>query len=323
MAGRKVRFGIQTPLVIGWQPTLEFWRFLDRETPIDSAWTFDHFVPPMPGQDPLGPCLEGWTALAALAQATERLRLGCLVTGVTYRHPSVLAKMAATVDHISGGRLEFGLGAAWHEDEHRSYGIPFPSVRERQDRLEEAAELIHLLFKADGTVSYQGRYYQLDDAPFKPRPVQEPHPPFLIGGGGEKRTLRTLARFGDIMNVSGPPSAVRQKIEVLEGHCKDIGRDPSEIERSVFMPVVMTDRQDLIDRVASFWVAQGVPAEEAKRLVPAGSPDHIRAVIREYTDIGVSYFIIMSQGPYNLDLYRRITEEIVIPLVGTSVPSDR
>lgn len=315
MAGRKVRFGIQTPLVIDWQPTLEFWGFLDSETPFDSAWTFDHFVPPMPGQDPLGPCLEGWAALAALAQATERLRLGCLVTGVTYRHPAVLAKMAATVDHISGGRLEFGLGAGWHEGEHRSYGIPFHSVRERQDRLEEAAELIHLLFKADGAVSYQGRYYQLKDASFNPRPVQKPHPPLLIGGGGEKRTLRTLARFGDIMNVSGSPSAVRQKIEVLEGHCKDVGRDPSDIERSVFMPIVLTDRQDLIDRVTSFWAAQGIPADEAKRSAPVGSAAHIRDVLKQYTEVGVSYFIMMSQGPYNLDLYRRIADEVVAPLV--------
>lgn len=315
MAARKVRFGIQTPLIIDWQETLRFWRFLDKETPVDSAWTFDHFVQPMPGQDALGPCLEGWTALAALAQATERLRLGCLVTGVTYRHPSVLAKMAATVDHISGGRLEFGLGAAWHESEHRSYGIPFPSTKERQDRLEEAVELIHLLFKAEGTVSYQGRYYQLDGAPFNPRPVQQPHPPFLIGGGGEKRTLRTLARFGDIMNVSGPPSAVRKKIEVLEGHCKDVGRNPSEIEKSVFTPVVMTDRQDIIDRVLSISVAQGLSEDEAKRSTPVGTASHIRDVIKQYVDIGATYFIMMSQGPYNLDLYRRITDEIVAPFL--------
>ena len=315
MAGRSIRFGIQTPLVIDWQDTVRFWRFLDKETRFDSAWTFDHFVPPMPGQDPLGPCLEGWTALAALAQATERLRLGCLVTGVTYRHPAVLAKMAATVDHISGGRLEFGLGAGWHEGEHRAYGIPFYTVRERQDRLEEAVELIHLLFKADGTVSYKGRHYELADAPFNPPPVQRPHPPLLIGGGGEKRTLRTLARFGDIMNVSGPPSVVRQKIEVLERHCKDVGRDPQEIEKSIFVPVVMTEREDLINRVLSFATAQGLSMDEARRTTPVGSPAHIRDVITQYAEVGVSYFIVMSQGPYNLDLYRRIADEIVAPLL--------
>jgi F420-dependent oxidoreductase-like protein len=313
--GTRIRFGIQTPLVIDWQEMLRFWRFLDRETRFDSAWTFDHFVPPMPGQDPLGPCLEGWTALAALAQATERLRLGCLVTGVTYRHPSVLAKMAATVDHISGGRLEFGLGAGWHEGEHRAYGIPFYTVRERQDRLEEAVELIHLLLKADSAVSFQGRYYKLADAPFNPPPVQRPHPPFLIGGGGEKRTLRTLARFGDIMNVSGPPAVIRHKIEVLEGHCRDIGRDPQEIEKSVFIPIVLTERQDIIDRVVSFSTAQGISPEEARRTTPAGSAEHIRDVIGQYAEIGVSYFIMMSQGPYNLDLYRRIADQIVAPLL--------
>jgi F420-dependent oxidoreductase-like protein len=315
MAGKRIRFGIQTPLVTDWQQTLEFWRFLDQETPIDSAWTFDHFIPPMGGQDPHGPCLEGWTALAALAQATERLRLGCLVTGVTYRHPSVLAKMAATVDHISGGRLEFGLGAAWHEGEHRCYGIPFPSIRERQDRLEEATELIRLLFETEGPVSYQGRYYQLEDAPFNPRPLQRPRPPFLIGGGGEKRTLRTLARFGDIMNVIGTPATLRRKSEVLEGHCKEVGRDPSEIERSVFVPVVMTDRQDVIDQIISFWVAQGISADEARRSTPTGPPDHIRDVIEQYADAGVTYFIMLGLGPYDRELYRRIMEEVVTPFV--------
>src|SRR5688572_19425520 len=161
----KMRFGIQTSIDnVAWSELADMWQFLDRETQFYSAWTYDHFVPPgaRPGQDRDGGCFEGWSALAALAAITKRIRIGCLVTGVTYREPGVLAKMAATVDHISSGRLEFGIGAAWHEVEHRMFGIPFPPVKERQDRLEEACALIRGLFESDGPTSFEGRYYRLD-----------------------------------------------------------------------------------------------------------------------------------------------------------------
>jgi alkanesulfonate monooxygenase SsuD/methylene tetrahydromethanopterin reductase-like flavin-dependent oxidoreductase (luciferase family) len=173
----KMRFGIQTSINdVSWSELVDMWRFLDRETAFHSAWTFDHFIPPGAGQDPNGSCLEGWTALAALAAVTQRIRIGCLVTGVTYREPGVLAKMAATVDHISNGRLEFGIGAAWHEQEHRMFGIPFPAVRERQDRLEEAVALIRSLFDAEpgSRVSFEGRHYRLQEAVFAPPCVQRP-----------------------------------------------------------------------------------------------------------------------------------------------------
>ena len=316
MAAR-VKFGIQTPLDgIEWGQLLDFWRLLDRETSFHSLWTFDHFVPPMPGRGNDGPCFEGWTALAAAAQATERLRLGCLVTGVTYRHPSVLAKMAATVDHISNGRLEFGIGAAWHEPEHRVYGIPFPPVRERQDRLEEAVQLIRLLFSAEGPVTFEGKYYELREAPFSPPCVQKPHPPILVGGGGEKRTLRTAARYADIINVQGPLSVVKRKIEVLERHCADVGRHPSEITKSIFSPVFATERQDLADRVRrTVAMGFGLSEDVARNELPIGEPAHVRDVIEEYAALGVSYVIMISQGPYNFDVYRRLSKEIVEPFL--------
>jgi F420-dependent oxidoreductase-like protein len=309
----KVNFGIQTGLAnVQWSHLLDFWRMLDRETAFYSIWTFDHFVPPMPGQDPAGTCLEGWTALAAAAQATDRLRMGCLVTGNTYRHPAVLAKMAVTVDHISNGRLEFGLGAAWHEGEHRAYGIPFYTIRERQDRLEEAAALIRALFRANGAVDFRGRYYQLQQAPFSPPFVQKPHPPIMIGGGGEKRTLRTAALYADMINVSGPLSTVRHKIEVLERHCADVGRDPQEIAKTVFAPVFPTENADLADRVSgAIGAGFGVAKELVQREMPVGAPDHVRRVIEEYAELGVSYVITMSQAPYNFDVFRRISEQVV------------
>ncbi|MBI2724327.1 MAG: TIGR03560 family F420-dependent LLM class oxidoreductase [Chloroflexi bacterium] len=309
----KMQFGIQTSINnVEWPEINDMWLFLDRETKFHSAWTFDHFVPPGAGQALDANCFEGWTALAALAQVTDRIRLGCLVTGVTYREPAVLAKMAATVDHISDGRLELGLGAAWHEGEHRMYGIPFPPVKERQDRLEEAAELIVKLFETDGRVNYAGRYYRLQDAVFVPRGVQRPHPPLMIGGGGEKRTLRTLARFGDVMNVSGTPAAVRQKIRVLEQHCRDVGRDPAGIRKTVFGTIVVSENQGLIDRIANmFGAGLGLTPEQAKEQMPIGSAAHVREVVERYAAEGVSEMIMMSQGPWKQDVYRKISDEVI------------
>ena len=310
-----MRFGIQTSINnVAWAELADMWRFLDRETSFYSAWTFDHFAPPGPGQDPNGSCFEGWSALAALAAITERIRVGCLVTGVTYREPGVLAKMAATVDHVSNGRLEFGIGAAWHELEHQMYGIRFPPVKERLDRLDEAVRLIRMLFDAEGPVTFQGKHYALRDAVFAPRCVQRPHPPIMIGGGGEKRTLRTLARYGDVMNVSGTPDAVKAKIEVLERHCRDVGRDPAEIEKTVFTAVIVSENEKLIDRVATMMAAgSGMSADEAKRVSPIGSPAHVREVIKRYADLGVSQIIMMAQAPWKREIYDRLNKEIVAP----------
>ena len=309
----KMKFGIQTSNNnVEWRELADMWRFLDRETQFYNAWTFDHFVPAGPGQDLNANCFEGWSALAALAAITERIRLGCLVTGVTYREPAVLAKMAVTIDHVSNGRLEFGIGAAWHEGEHRMYGIPFPSVRERQDRLEEAMQVMRLLFDSDGPVSFEGRYYRLQDAVFLPKFVQKPHAPIMIGGGGEQRTLRAVARYGDVMNVSGTPEIVKRKIEVLEQHCRDAGRDPAEIEKTVFGTVVVSDNQGLIDRVAAmFGAGFGLKPDEAKKRLPIGPPAHVRSVIEEYAALGVTQVILTSQGPWKQDIYRRINDEVV------------
>ncbi|HEY8172148.1 MAG TPA: TIGR03560 family F420-dependent LLM class oxidoreductase [Dehalococcoidia bacterium] len=308
-----MRFGIQTSLNnVEWREIEDMWRFLDKETRFHSAWTFDHFVPPGPGQDVNANCFEGWAALAALAPITDRIRLGCLVTGVTYREPAVLAKMAVTIDHASKGRLEFGIGAAWHQLEHRMYGIPFYDVKERQDRLEEATQIIRLLFDSDSPVTFEGKHYRVENAVFLPKSVQKPHPPIMIGGGGEKRTLRTLARYGDVMNVSGTPEQVKAKVAVLEQHCRDVGRDPSEIRKTVFGTIVVSENQGLIDRIAAmFGAGMGLKPDEAKRIMPIGSPEHVRSVVAKYADIGVSEMIMMSQGPWKQDVYRRISDEVI------------
>lgn len=309
----KMKFGIQTSLNnVEWREIEDMWKFLDRDTKFHAAWTFDHFVPPGPGQDANANCFEGWSALAALAAITDRIRLGCLVTGVTYREPAVLAKMAATVDRLSDGRLEFAIGAAWHEAEHRMYGIPFPPVKERQDRLEEALQVIRLLFDASGRVNFDGTYYHLRDAVFVPKCVQRPHPPIMIGGGGEQRTLRAVARYGDVMNVFGTPDVVRKKIEVLERHCRAAGRDPAEIEKTVSASVVVSDNQGLIDRLAGmFGAGMGLSADEAKRVLPIGPPAHVRGIVEAYAAAGVTTIIAMTQGPWKREVYQRMNDEVV------------
>jgi F420-dependent oxidoreductase-like protein len=274
------RFGVQLPQTnIPWPEYLGIWQELD-DSPFESAWTLDHFVTGRSEEEAhAGSCLDGWTALAAVAQATRRLRLGCLVTGVTYRHPAVLAKMATTVDIISNGRLEFGIGAAWHEYEHRAYGIPFYTMRERQDRLEEAIQIIKALWTA-APATFRGKYYQLDNAPYLPPNVQKPHPPIMVGGSGPKRTLRTAARYADAVNLWGPPEMVRQSLEVLKDHCRDVGRDFSQIRVTVFLPIM--------DNVES---AKGVIGH----LVEAGFDD----------------FIVSPFARPNIEPIRRFMREVI------------
>jgi F420-dependent oxidoreductase-like protein len=223
-----MRFAFKTsPQHTTWPDMLAVWKEADGIEIFESGWTFDHFYPIF--SDSAGPCLEGWMTLAALALATRRLRLGTLVTGIHYRHPAVLANMAATLDIISGGRLEIGLGAGWNEEESGAYGIELGSPSERSDRFEEACEVIVSLLSRTVT-DFTGRYYQLTGARCEPKPVQQPHPPVCIGGSGERRTLRTAARFAQHWNfVGGTPGEFARKRDVLHAHCQDIGRDPGEI----------------------------------------------------------------------------------------------
>ena len=210
------------------------WRAADDIEVFESGWTFDHFYPIF--SDSTGPCLEGWITLTALAQATRRLRLGTLVTGIHYRHPAVLANMAATLDIVSGGRLELGIGAGWNEEESGAYGIDLGTPRQRSDRFEEACEVIVGLLSQTRT-SFAGRYYRLTEARCNPKPVQQPHPPICIGGNGELRTLRTAARFAQHWNfVGGPVETFVRKRDILRQHCDDIGRDPAEILLSSHVP---------------------------------------------------------------------------------------
>ena len=197
----------------------------------ESGWTFDHFYPIF--SDPTGPCFEAWTLTTALVQATQRLRVGVMVTGNVYRHPAVLANMAATVDVVSGGRLELGIGAGWNQQECDAYGIELPPLKVRFDQFDEALEVVVGLLSNE-TTDFDGRHYRLREARCEPKPVQRPHPPICIGGGGEKRTLRAAARWAQIWNMAGgPPDQFAQKRSVLEEWCSKVGRPFGEITTSV------------------------------------------------------------------------------------------
>ncbi|TDE02197.1 LLM class F420-dependent oxidoreductase [Jiangella asiatica] len=227
----------------------EVWRIAD-DAGFDHCWNMDHFA--TLGDDPTGDIFDAWTLLAAMAEATSRTRIGCMVTGNTYRHPGVLAKIATTVDHLSGGRLEFGIGAAWAEIEHVMLGLPFGTVGDRLDRLDEACQLIRSLWTQPHT-TFEGRHYQLRDAIAEPKPVQRPHPPIWIGGSGRKRTLRIAAQYADVWNASGAsPEEMAELSAVLDQHCADLGRDPATIRRTVQvrLPQPASDVLPLVERYA-------------------------------------------------------------------------
>jgi F420-dependent oxidoreductase-like protein len=249
-----------------WQSIVDFWKEGDRIETYDAGWTFDHLDPIFSNRP--GPVFEGWTMLAALSGIVERIRLGVMVTGNTYRHPSVLANMAATLDVASGGRLEIGLGTGWVEAEHRAYGIPLPSWKERFDRLEETCEILHLLFVTD-VADFSGSFYRLEGARALPKPLQRPHPPIIIGGTGEKRTLRIAALWADEWNLpGGDPDVLRHKVGVLHQHCAEVGRDPSEIE-----------------------VSTKIPAD--------GDPGALAELVGQLREAGADHIIAMFEAPFD------------------------
>ena len=251
----------------------------------DGIWLADHFMPN--AEDTSAPMPEAWTTLAGLAASIPRIRLGTLVTGNTYRHPTVLAKMAATIDHISGGRLVLGLGSGWQENEHQKYGIPFHTVNGRLKRLEEACQIIKSLFSEDN-VTFKGQFYELDQAPLEPKPIQTPLP-LLIGGGGEKVTLKITAQYADEWNVWGTVETLDQKMQILDQHCETVGRDPNEIKRTAVALLFLSDDKAFIKKMTSNAAMQTI----------AGNVTELRDIIAAYQDIGVNELIVpdFTMGP--------------------------
>ena len=308
-----IKFGAAaTQARVSWDDLVAVWQELDGDSAFDSLWLMDHFVTGFgTAAGAEGPCMEAWAALAALAQATERVRLGILVTGNTYRHPAVLAKMATTVDNISRGRLEFGIGAAWHTYEHQAYAIPFHTTRERLERLDESAQVIKALWTRQRPV-FQGRYYQLDQPPYNPPNVQQPHPPILIGGGGEKRTLRTVAKYADACNVSGTPEEVRHKFQVLEQHCREVGRDFSAIRRTIQAPLFLNDDPAFQQRVIQGFTAfRGGTEEDARRSLLLGSVEDVKKSVQAFVEAGVQEIVVAQFPRLHRESLRRFSGEVI------------
>lgn len=253
-----------------------------EQTGWDGIYFADHFMPNGPGPEPLdGPILECWSVLSALAVAVPRVRLAPLVTSVTYRHPALLAKIAAATDQISGGRLTLGIGAGWQENEHASYGIALGTVRERLDRFEEATQILRSMLDRPRT-SFAGQYFQVAGAPNQPAPAQD-RVPLLIGGAGERRMLRIVARYADHWNAWTTPELLAHKMSVLRAHCEAVGRDPSEIHVSTqAITYLSTDEEWLKDK----------REPQSRRPLIAGTPGEVAAIVARYQEAGADELII-------------------------------
>ncbi len=276
----------------------------------DSFWLMDHFHQISGAGKPEEPMLEGWTGISVLAGLTSKIRLGTLVTGNFYRYPSVLAKIGATLDVLSKGRLILGIGGGWNDLESKAYGIPFPSVRERLDRLDEAVQLIKRMWTED-RANFSGKYYKLENALCNPKPIQKPHPMILIGGGGEKRTLLTLAKYGDACNLFGTPETVKKKLDVLRQHCKAVGRDYDSILKTKLTRVIISEDRSVVDSTVERISKLLPPGMTVKDSYIYGTPEQVEAQVREFVNVGVQYLITSYSGDRELVQLKLFGEKVL------------
>jgi F420-dependent oxidoreductase-like protein len=274
-----------------WDAVLGLTRHVEA-TGWDAACLTDHFMSNTPERT--GDNLECVSALSALAALVPRIRLGSIVLGNTYRHPAVLAKALTNIDIISGGRLIAGIGAAWQQNEHEAYGIPFYTVGERLARLDEACQVLKALWTED-RVTFKGRFYQLDDAPASPKPVQKPYPELLIGGGGEKVTLKIAAKHADHWNTWGGPRILGHKNRILDEHCAAVGRDPKKILRSAVMPLVISDTKAEVEKVRQLAAKRmGFDEARAQDTILGGSVAQVTDTLGKLRDAGVGLLFVPS-----------------------------
>ncbi|OFW65979.1 MAG: hypothetical protein A2Z12_02110 [Actinobacteria bacterium RBG_16_68_21] len=255
----------------------------------DTAWVYDHFhTVPDATQEPTYEC---WTLMAALAAATTRVRLGQMCTCNSYRNPAYMAKVASSVDVISGGRLEFAIGAGWYEEEYLAYGYRYPSDGVRLAQLDEAVQIIKKMWTED-EATFEGKHYSVRGAINRPKPLQEPHPPLWIAGGGERKTLRLVARYADLSNVAGTVETFRVKSRILDEHCAEIGRDPSEVGRTCHMFITVAESEaalrPVVERVAA-QIGRGVDKFLASTQTVAGTNQQVIDRLGEYQDAGCSH----------------------------------
>jgi F420-dependent oxidoreductase-like protein len=320
----KIKFGVFLPFYAfkfeETKPSSHFDRIRNTVLEIerlgyDSVWLDDHLM------FKKSPILECWTTIAALSSITAKIRLGTMVLCNSFRNPALLAKMAATLDVISKGRLEFGIGAGVQRDEHAAYGIPFLQPRDRVSRMKEAVEIIKKLWTEE-KASYEGKYYRINEAVCEPKPAQKPHPPITIGGSGEKLTLKVAAQHADRCDWGYIPSLelYKRKLDVLESHCRAVGRNFQEIEKSCWLGgqiFIAKNRKELDERVL-LWKPKNTSLEDFQKNNLIGIPDECRQIIRQYTSLGVTYFMLFFGDMPNLSGLRLFAETVVKPMKSNS-----
>lgn len=297
-ADSSLKLGVLTPLDrVTWPQVQEAWREIEG-LGFDSAWVNDHLYPPDAAAEPQ---LEAWTALAALAATTKRVDVGVLVTGNTYRNPALLAKMATTVDQISGGRVLLGIGASWFKGEHEAYGFPYGTARERAERLAESLQVISTLWRGGG--SFAGEHYSLEKAPFAPPNVRTPRPPIIVGGQGKQWIVPLVGQYADGWNAapSVTPDGFRERVEIIREACAKAGR------------VTCPSRFSKVLRLKTISDAPlPTPARpQAASWVLAGTPKQIASRVGDFVDAGANEIILMLPPPYDLELLRRFSSEVV------------
>lgn len=310
--GRRLRIGVQL------QAQRTTWEAFSsavlgiEDLGFDTVWTFDHLLP-FSGPDD-GAAFETLTTLGAMAAMTSRIRIGVLVNGVLYRDPGTLAKSAALVDQISGGRLEFSLGAAWAEREFRAYGLAYPPLAQRYERLDEALHVVRSLWTEPRT-TFAGRHYRIEDAPCEPKPVQQPHPPIMVGGSGAG-SLRIAARHATSVNIQGSPAVCAERAVRLEGFCEQVGRDVAEIELSWHGQLALASTHEEAEASADA-IAQGhgqdLDGQRDSWLL--GTPAEVAEQIRGYAAAGISHLVVGVGHPFDLGPLR-LLQEHVRPLLG-------
>jgi alkanesulfonate monooxygenase SsuD/methylene tetrahydromethanopterin reductase-like flavin-dependent oxidoreductase (luciferase family) len=302
--------------ILLWNQATDWPSYLDAVRRIDALgydhlWAWDHLYAIF--GDPHQPIFEGWSTLSAAAMATEHTRLGLLVGANTFRNPGLVAKLVTTLDHISGGRAILGLGGAWMQPEHQAYGIDFGSgFGQRLDWLEESVAAIESMVAGEAVTSAPGGRYQFDEARVVPLPVQQ-HLPIMIGGSGEKKTLRTVARHADLWNAMGEPSVLAHKVEVLRGHCEDVGRDIDEIEFTLGVKLTIRDSEAEADRVwRAAMVHNRTSIDDVKDDVTFlnGSPEQVAERIAPFVELGFRTIISEQPAPYDTETIQRFIGEV-------------
>lgn len=309
---RPMQFGVQLVAQrTTWAAYLDAVRAVE-EMGYDSVWNGDHLLPFNGPVD--GACFETTATLTAMAMATKRIRVGCLVYGVLYRDPATLVKSATTVDVISGGRTILGLGSAWAEREFRAYGLPFPPAAERLGRLEETVQIVRQLWTQPRT-TFAGRYYQLQDAPCDPRPLQQPYPPIMIGGNGPT-TLRITAAYADLWNANRlSPDDCARCIALLRDACRAVGRNPDAVEPTVHLPLAIAHRHEDAEATARAIAAyNGKNLDDERDGWLLGTPQEIRAQVQRYREVGITQWILATDIPYDLAALRLFADEVVAAL---------